>query len=45
MASEQLAVLYSYKLKALGQEDINDFEGAFYPGFFKQAVIFILKSF
>jgi len=31
MASEQLAVLYSYKLKALGQEDINDFEGAFYP--------------
>jgi len=31
IASEQLAVLYSYKLKALGQEEIQDFEGAFYP--------------
>ena len=30
--SEEFAVLYSYKLKALGEEKIDDFEGAFYPG-------------
>ena len=39
MASEQLAVLYSYKLKALGEKDIYAFDGVFYPGF-KNSLIF-----
>ena len=45
MASEQLAVLYSYKLKALGEEDVYDFEGIFYPGFKNSIMFLFLKRF